>query len=128
VRVLDTGEAGLDPILFQAAPSPSWVYTPDPQYQIWTAPPGAMVDPACNGVYGPPLPGTSNFVAGIATVPCGTGEQRKRLTEEEALQAAHGILPAQVPPPDSDGDCLPDDADIPPCPTRSGGCRRRHGR
>jgi hypothetical protein len=113
VRILDAGELGMEPLLFTPeAPSPSWVYAPDPQYQLTSAPPGGMVDPACNGVFGPPLPGTSNFVAGIATVTCDTGdEQRKRLTEEEALQAAHGILPAQEPPPDTDGDCLPDDAD-----------------
>jgi hypothetical protein len=33
------------------------------------------------------------------------------LTEEESQLAKHGILPAQVPPPDSDGDGIGDDAD-----------------
>jgi len=35
----------------------------------------------------------------------------KRMTHEDALLAHHGVLPAQPPKPDSDGDGIPDDAD-----------------
>jgi hypothetical protein len=37
--------------------------------------------------------------------------QVKRLTQEHAPLAAHNVLPAQVPPPDGDGDGIGDDAD-----------------
>jgi hypothetical protein len=112
VRVLDTGAWGLPPIDFNG--NGPWVHTPDPTFQIITAPPGVAVDGNCDGGFEAPLPGTSNFVPGIHEVPCGPGgnEQRKRLTEEEALLAKHGILPAQYHyVPDSDGDCILDDAD-----------------
>ena len=62
------------------------------------------------------LLGTSNFFPGVGirrSAPgCdGPATQQKRLTEEDALLAKHGVLPAQTPPPDFDHDGIGDDAD-----------------
>jgi hypothetical protein len=37
--------------------------------------------------------------------------QIKRISSEDELLAAHGVLPAQEKPPDADGDGIGDDAD-----------------
>jgi hypothetical protein len=110
-RILDVGLAGFPPLVFHTMGG-HWVSTPDPSFQIITAPPGTAVDNNCDGQYETILPGTSNFVPGIEQLTCGTLlPQRKRLTVEDALLAQHGVLPAQPPKPDGDGDCIPDDAD-----------------
>jgi len=111
IRVLDVGLMGFPPLVFNTN-NGHWVSTPDPAFQIITALPGVVVDQNCDGQFDTTLPGTSNFVPGLQIVECGAGaSQRKRLTDEQALFAQHGVLPTQPPQPDSDGDCIPDDAD-----------------
>lgn len=116
-RLLDTGMMGLPPIEFHAL-SGRWVESADPALQLIHAPPGLLVDHDCNPATpnAGPLPGSSDFFPGVAVARCGSGctghvPQRKRLTSEEAQLAAHGVLPAQFPPPDNDGDGLGNDAD-----------------
>lgn len=80
----------------------AWTYSPlglpiDPS-------PGGAVDHDCNPAT--PMvafPPTSNFVVGVVENPPGSctapgGPPRKRLTPEQELLAAHGILPACRPP------------------------------
>jgi len=95
-----------------------WVELPDPSLQVIRIPAGAVTDGDCDGLPDPQLPGTSNFVAGVRDLSCDPActevpeqPQQKVLSAEEEVLAAHGILPAQVPPPDGDFDGLPDDAD-----------------
>jgi hypothetical protein len=114
-RMLDMGVMGFPPIVFSANDA-KWVYVADPSFSIVTAPAGVHVDANCDGLLEPPLPGSSNFVPGIVALPCVPSSppgspQRKRLTQEQALLAAHGVIPAERHLLDSDGDCLPDDAD-----------------
>jgi hypothetical protein len=63
----------------------------------------------------PPQP-LQNFFPGLRTVHCqplctDTPAYIKRMTFEDALLAQHGVLPAQPPGHDRDGDGIPDDAD-----------------
>ncbi len=96
-----------------------WVYNPDPGLAIIGVTPGTVTDGDCNGAADAPLPGSSNFVPGVwqlaceptCVVPPVAEPQVKRLTQEEEMLAAHGVLPPQEPPPDMDGDGLADDAD-----------------
>ena len=95
-----------------------WVGEPDAALELIQVPAGAVTDGDCDGVPDPPLPGTSNFAAGVRDLSCDTAcsevpaqPQKKVLTEEEEVFARHGILPAQVPPPDMDFDGLGNDAD-----------------
>lgn len=71
---------------------------------IQSAPFGGMVDHDCNPAT--PMvafPPSSNFFPGVAQVPASTcagpgGPAHKRLTSEQQMLAAHGILPACYPP------------------------------
>jgi hypothetical protein len=115
-RVLDFGVAGRPPLDF-ASVRGKWVYQADPRLKVISTPAGVRVDASCTGSLGPPLPGSTNFVPGIWALHCeaawpgGEGQQRKRLMPYLAPTAAHGVIAAQIPGPDSDGDGIPDDAD-----------------
>jgi hypothetical protein len=95
-------------------------YNPGAPFNLITAAAGLVTvdhdgDPATPMVG--PLPASStNFFPGMrierCQTGCGPGVVMKRLTEEEALLAKHGILPAQYPThQDWDQDGIPDDAD-----------------
>ncbi len=115
VRVLDPA-----PPIFLRAQSSRWVHDPAPSLNVISIPPGIVTDGNCDGIPDPPLAGTNiNFAPGIWDLSCEPtcqvvppGEpQRKRLTQEAEMLAAHGVTIAQDPPPDMDGDGHPDDAD-----------------
>ncbi|MGD8450594.1 MAG: thrombospondin type 3 repeat-containing protein [Phycisphaerae bacterium] len=114
-RVFDFGIAGVEPLNFEVFGG-RWVVEPDPALAIISADEGIVVDSNCDGVFDLPLLGTSRFTAGIRAVPCDRStwpgaEQRKRLTTFGAAHSTLGLLPAQIPGADTDGDGLPDDAD-----------------
>ncbi len=117
VREVDSEVRVIDPtpqIDFQATDG-RWVHNPDPLLQVVRVPPGGIVDGNCDGIPDPPLPGTSNFAPGVWSLgdECalpGVG-QVKRLTPEQAMLAAHGVIIAQPPGPDEDIDGISDDAD-----------------
>ena len=93
-----------------------WVHTPDASFQVVAVPPGAVTDGDADGSPDPPLPGTSNFAAGIWPLPCDainpTTLQLMRFTPQTATLAAHGVIIAfQGYPTDTDGDSIPDIAD-----------------
>lgn len=115
LRQLDPG-----PEVFLTANRQRWVHNPDPSLQVFSVPPGVVTDGNCDGIPDSALPGTSNFAPGVWELTCeskcvipppGTSTQRKRLTKEEEMLAAHGVTIAQEPPPDGDGDGHGDDAD-----------------
>ena len=116
VRTLDPCALGMPPLAFNVADG-HWVQNPDPILNLTQVPAGFVLDHDCNPVSPPvALIGTSNFFPGVRVTRgapgCdGPGTQKKRLTEEDALLAKHGVLPAQVPPPDTDNDGIGDDAD-----------------
>lgn len=121
--VLDTGVEGLPPDVLLVNGSGCWVHVPNSGFGITVVPAGQQVDGNCNGILDPPLPGTSNFVPGVnqlqsdcATPPGPNGQvQTKKLTEELAMLAAHGILPAEEGLIDCclpDGTCTPDIDDV----------------
>jgi hypothetical protein len=121
VRVLDPGTLGVPPVLFSTT-NGHWVDAADPSLNMTVVPPGLTLDADCDPATPDvgPLPASSNFFPGVR-VPrsgpsCnGTPRQQKRLTDEEQQLAAHHVLPAQTPPPDTDRDGIGDDADN--CPT-----------
>ena len=97
----------------------------DPGFFIITSPGGLTVDhdglPSTPQV---PVCASDWFYPGLRWDPCGcpdssgfwepdttTTGPRKRLTDEEALWASHGVLPAQEEQPDFDHDGIADDAD-----------------
>jgi hypothetical protein len=95
-----------------------WVHQPDVLLRVLRLPPGAVTDGDFDGVPDPPLPGTSNFAPGVWDLTCDPAcllpppmPQVKRISSEDELLAAHGVLPAQQKPPDNDGDGVGDDAD-----------------
>jgi hypothetical protein len=95
-----------------------WVYQPDILLGVLRLPPGAVTDGDCDQIPDPPLPPTSSFAPGVWDLSCDPAclapppmPQIKRISSEEELLAAHGILPAQQKPPDDDGDGVGDDAD-----------------
>ncbi len=112
VRVLDPGPAGQ--IDFEVLDQ-RWVHVPENHLNVVQAQPGAITDGNCDGVPDLPLPGSSNFAAGVwsladeCLIPA--EPQVKVLSPEEAMLAAHGVVIAQDPPPDGDGDSVGDDAD-----------------
>ncbi|MGH2687299.1 MAG: hypothetical protein ACRDKW_00605, partial [Actinomycetota bacterium] len=113
IRTLDPA-----PQVMLAFNGADWVAIPDPSLAVTRIMQGAVTDGNCNGIPDPPLLGTSNFVPGVRDLSCDPAcvavppqPQQKVLTTEEQILAAHGILPAQEPPPDGDGDGVPDDAD-----------------
>jgi hypothetical protein len=98
----------------------------DPGFGIITSPGSLTVDH--DGLpYTPEVPVCASdwFYPGLRWDPCGCPDSsghfyppndppvgpRKRLTEEESLLAAHGIIPAQEVQGDRDQDGIPDDAD-----------------
>ncbi len=115
-RVLDTVLAGIPPVQFTTL-NGRWLDF-DPGLHLIRVPAGVTVDHDCVPATpaAGPLPATSNFHPGVRMARCGAGcgqqaQPRKRLTEEEAMLAAHGVLPAQQPQPDFDGDGTADNAD-----------------
>jgi hypothetical protein len=118
VRMLDQGAAGQ--IQFTAVGG-RWLYNPNPQLKILRVDAGAVTDGNCDLSPDPALAGSSNFVPGVYSVACECSvpstEEQKVLTPEQAMLAAHGVLPPQPPPPDADGDEIGDDADN--CPMQS---------
>jgi len=117
VRESDLAVRILDPapqLIFQATDA-RWVHDPEPSLGVIRVGPGAVTDGDCDAAPDPPLPGTSNFAAGVWSLwgECSppVPEQRKRLTPEQATLAAHGVIIAQPDPPDTDGDGIGDDAD-----------------
>jgi hypothetical protein len=88
-----------------------WSYY-DPGYGIYTST-GGTVDHDCDGVDDAFYPSTTNFFPGVCWIQCedGTELHRKRLTPEQALWAAHGVLPPEEETGDTDGDGIHDVAD-----------------
>lgn len=110
---LDPGAGGQ---INLGATADRWVYNPLPQLQIIRAQAGAVTDGNCDDLADAPLPAGTNFVPGVWALACECGQpanptQKKVLSTEDALLAAHGMLPPQPPPPDADGDGFGDDAD-----------------
>lgn len=124
-QVLDFGVAGLPPIQFNTT-NGHWLAFDPGGLGLVRAQNGFRLDHDCNTgtTTKGPYPPSSNFLAGVRVDRClgGTCQDpvryRKRLTQEAAAGAAHGILPAQVcPTGDSDGDGICNDADN--CPNLS---------
>ena len=120
-RTLDFGAVFAPPVQFQTLDG-HWLPF-DPGFNIIHAVPGILVDHDGDTNTPPvgPLPGSSNdFFPGLRSTHCkllcaDSPGFLKRMTHEQALLAAHGVLPAQPPSLDTDGDGIPDDADN--CPT-----------
>ncbi len=117
VRVLDMGGLPMPAVVLNTA-NGHWVDHPDPQLHLTLVSPGAPVDSDCDPTSPPEiLPfGTTNFFPGVRVPRSAPGcdgqpAQEKRLTDEDAQLAAHHVLPAQTPPPDTDLDGIGDDAD-----------------
>jgi hypothetical protein len=98
-QVLD----GLPPIQFES--QGYWTHQSPPELGICQSPGGVLVDHDANPETPErPIGASSQFVAGIIKMPMscdgGGGGFGKTLTAEEALLAAHGVLPPQciVPP------------------------------
>ena len=123
--VFDTADHGYPPIPFEATDG-HWLPFAPPTFGLVEEPFGGVgVDGNCDGVLdidngtGQPLqlPPTTNFHPGMRMPHCPGDcaapplEPQKRLTDEEALLASHGVLPAEEPAPDHDGDGVPDLAD-----------------
>lgn len=118
-QVLDFGVAGLPPIQFTTT-NGHWLAFDPGGLGLVRAQNGFTLDHDCNtgtAARGP-YPPSSNFLAGVRVDRCLGGTcpdpvlYRKRLTQETAASAAHGILPAQVcPSGDSDADGICNDAD-----------------
>lgn len=115
-RVWDMGLAGVEPLMLNTIGG-GWVDEPDPASAVTEVAAGTQVDANCDGVFDPPLPGTSNFVPGIHLFPCdptvppGAAEQRMRITYQRAGTMQHGIISAHAPAPDGDVDGIDDVAD-----------------
>ena len=115
-RILDYGAWGW-PALSFTIDHGQWVYEPDPAFQVTTAAPGIRVDGNCDGEWDDPLPGTSNFAAGIWPLPCEAtppgrlATQRPRLMPYVAPDAGWGLITAQVLGMDTDADQIADQAD-----------------
>ena len=124
--ILDAGLQGAPPDVLTASNVP-WVHTAYNAFGITQVPGGLQVDGNCDGIPDPPLPGTSNFVPGVGQLqsdcatppidpnnppPGGPGPvQKKELTPEQALLAAHGVLPAEQE--QLMDCCLPDKSCVP---------------
>ena len=114
-RVLDLG--GMLTINFETERlcKGQWTYS-DPGFGIFTSPGGLTVDHDCNlSTPEVPVGAGSNFFPGVQAIPCDSiqppQKYKKRLTHEEALLAAHGVLPPEQDTLDRDHDCIPDTAD-----------------
>ncbi len=115
-RSFDPCNMGMPPILMRTQ-NGHWVDIPDPALHLIQVPSGTPLDADCNSGTPPVILGASdNFHPGVGVRRDGPGcsgpaTQQKRLTDEEAQLAKHGVLPAQPPPPDTDNDGIGDDAD-----------------
>ncbi|MBI1850173.1 MAG: thrombospondin type 3 repeat-containing protein [Planctomycetes bacterium] len=110
--VLDFGAAGLPPLAFGV--NCGFYLNDDPGFHVYRYPAGAIIDHDCDGGTPPigPLIGSSNFIPGLRHVQCGPNHKcQKALTPEQAMLAAHGVLPPEPCAMDEDGDGIPDDAD-----------------
>jgi len=112
-RVLDLGD---DPtvISFQTVCG-RWTYF-DPGFGIVTSPGGDSVDHDCNPLTAKVLvAASSNFFPGVWPIPCDcinpADTHYKRMTREQALLMAHGVLPPEEEGPDYDSDGIHDLAD-----------------
>src|ERR1041385_268963 len=117
VRVLD--QPTQLPIAFSTR-NGHWLPFNPAQILLVSAPAGLVVDADCNLGTPPigPLPGSSpNFTAGVRVLRCvpdcaQPAQGAVRLTVEQALDAAHGVLPTPAfIASDLDGDGIPDNAD-----------------
>jgi hypothetical protein len=119
-RVFDFGQLPGQPTVQFNTLNGHWMRF-NPGFPLVEAEPGFTVDHD-GSPFTPevgPLPGTSpNFFAGLRFSRCQPGDcaspaqPQIRLTQEQAMLAAHGVLPAlQFLPPDQDGDGIPDDLD-----------------
>ncbi len=113
VQVLDLG---YDPMVisFQTLCG-RWTYF-DPGFGIVTSPGGDSVDHDCNPLTSEvPVAASSNFFPGVWPIPCDcinpADTHYKRMTREQALLAAHGVLPPEEEGPDYDSDGIHDLAD-----------------
>ena len=115
-RTLDFGVVGRDPLSLHVTEA-HWVYEADPALALIGASSGAVVDANSDGIWDPPLAGTTNFAPGVWPLPCDEGTapaksaQRKRMVPLVDTHAAHGLIPAQTAGPDTDDDGIADDAD-----------------
>jgi hypothetical protein len=122
-RVLDFGAVAIPPIHYQTLNGRWLPQDPSSMFSIIVSPLGLTVDHDCDPgtVDAGPLQASSNFVPGLRADHCDPGNCStppiftKRLTLQEAASATHGVLPAQPPKPDADGDRLANDADN--CPS-----------
>src|SRR5207249_2960784 len=97
IRTLDPGAMGMPPLDFHTT-NGHWVDQADPILQLLNVAPGRLVDGDCDPGTAPagPLQGTSNFHPGIRVQRDGSGcagpppGQHKRLSDEDAMLAAHG--------------------------------------
>ncbi len=109
--ILDTGLEGVPPRLLEPAVPTDWVHDAGGLAPP-TVPAGLQVDGNCDGVDGPALRGTSNFVPGLAVAPCECDTppdpcRALHFTTEQAQLAAHGVLPGV---PEDTFCCCPDGA------------------
>ncbi len=118
----DPCAAGMGPVVLQTM-NGHWLDAAFPPLGLIQLPPGVAVNHDCNPATPDkgPLPGTSNFFPGERVERClgvcvgPTPPPKIRITEENAMLARHGVLPARIPPPDTDLDDIEDDADN--CPS-----------
>lgn len=93
VRILDTGAAGMEPVMVSSGIVP-WVYW-DPWVR-WAGP-SIQVDGNCDGLPDAQLPETSNFVAGVGRMTCScdpqTGPRQRDLLVNTLNWGEHILLP-----------------------------------
>lgn len=105
VLVLDTGREGILPDIVQGSTVP-WAFEDS---EVRTVAAGVQVDGNCDGILDAPLPGTSNFVAGVGPnecrEDCGLGGMRNRNPIVDILQwGNHRFVPT---PRNGNGDPPP---------------------
>jgi hypothetical protein len=119
-RIGDGAVRNLDPAqqVVLGTSQERFVEVPAPELQVHRIPPGAVTDGDCDGAPDAPLPGTSNFAAGVWDLSCEEKcdvpppqPQVKALSAEQQMLVAHGVVITQPEPPDGDGDGIGDDAD-----------------
>ncbi|HWR83574.1 MAG TPA: hypothetical protein VN285_09740 [Candidatus Deferrimicrobium sp.] len=93
-----------------------WASSVPPPFGLWESPGGVTVDDDCNSLTPESLvpPRSGCFYPGMTVEPCSPQNPGpaicggKVLTEEEALLAAHGVLPPQRIEVQEGATCLPD--------------------
>ncbi len=98
--VLDVGFEGLPPETIATDSPGGWSHQASPGYGVVVLAPGLQVDGNCDEVLDAPLPGTSNFVAGIRPAKCDCASTDKdtscgSMTFEGAHRVATGMDEAQ---------------------------------